>query len=170
MDKKIWSKLLGMFIHTFQNILIPFWNISEVHNFFLVKLKNDFFSQTTVFVILNIFWTFYPFWKKKLMQNVFKSNNFQLSKPIIYFGEIENQKGFWFRKSLPNTCPKCNCRANLHHIFVQCPQLSLQRKEISDYCQKEGIHFDLSSILSPPFPITIILKFLQDAGIPISEI
>ena len=94
----------------------------------------------------------------------------QVAMSRLRLGTTLLTHGHYFKKSPPNTCPKCNCRANLHHIFVQCPQLSLQRKEISDYCQKEGIHFDLSSILSPPFPFTIILKFLQDAGIPISEI
>ena len=45
------------------------WNFSkyicfsnlEAHNFFLEKFKYIFFSDTYFFMILNIFWNFYPF-------------------------------------------------------------------------------------------------------------
>ena len=48
-------------------------------------------EEYVFFMIQNIFWILYLFWKEKMCQQFSKSYNFQLQKHISFSGKLENQ-------------------------------------------------------------------------------
>ena len=68
-----------------------------------------------------------------------------------------------FKKKNPRQCDACNTRLTLHHLFIECPNLANQRKEIVAHCRKENTPLTVEDITSPPFPAHLIIKFLKDA-------
>ena len=78
--------------------------------------------------------------------------------------------GHYFKKLPPNSCPKCDTRATVKHILTECLQLTEERQELINWCNKHNITFTLHNLLAPPMPITIIVSFLSKAGIVINQI
>ena len=80
-------------------VLFSFLNFIEVHNF-LGVIKNQFFLQTSFFHDSKYFFNILSILKILCLPKFSKSKIFQLSKPITFFGKVENQNfiGSFFKK------------------------------------------------------------------------
>ena len=69
--------------------------------------------------------------------------------------------GHYFKKTSPKQCPGCDSRATVKHLLIDCQNLSQARSPLINHCTREDIPFEIHSILSPPFPASMVLQFLK---------
>ena len=70
--------------------------------------------------------------------------------------------GHLFSGSPPPICETCHCRLNVEHVLLYCPRYNLERKNILEYCSKERKPVNLMYILSPKFPVKLIIDYIED--------
>ena len=61
-------------------------------------------------------------------------------------------------------CRLCLCPVSLEHLFIQCPSHRLPRDHLAVECQALRLPLTVPSLLSPPFPVAVLLQFLQATG------
>ena len=70
-----------------------------------------------------------------------------------------------YRSKVPlNKSHTCDIRNIIHHIIIDCSALTNQRQVLTNYCLNNNINFILTNLIKPPFPASLIHKFLQDIG------
>ena len=63
----------------------------------------------------------------------------------------------------PEKCRHCNIIISLHHIFIDCPFLSICRYPLISYCNSQNIAYNLDTILNGSFPYKLLIQFLSDS-------
>ena len=70
-------------------------------------------------------------------------------------------------KSDPPNCSTCNSRTTVKHILIECQNYNQQRQELQNYCLRNNLSFNITTLLNDQNPdITkLLLKFIFDSGI-----
>ena len=57
------------------------------------------------------------------------------------------------------TCFRCLCPVTIEHLLLLCPSYVGPRLKLREVCQHLRLTFDVSSLLSPPFPADCLLSY-----------
>ena len=68
-------------------------------------------------------------------------------------------------KSDPTVCINCNSIITLEHIFISCPNYSVQRQNLRSFCSTNNIPPNIDYILSGQIPLKTLLSFIKDANL-----
>ena len=70
----------------------------------------------------------------------------------------------YFSRTPEKKCHHCDIKMTLEHLFIDCPLMVTQRRSITQHCNLKQIPMTLENIVSPPFPASILMKFLKDSN------
>ena len=70
----------------------------------------------------------------------------------------------YFTRTAEKQCQHCNTKLSLQHLFIDCPLMATQRRSLIQQCNLKQIQMTLENIVSPPFPASLLIKFLKDSN------
>ena len=81
----------------------------------------------------------------------------------IRIGHTRLTHDFIFSSEPRPECPQCNQLLTIEHIFIFCPAYQQHRGMLLDYCRRENVPFNLSTLLGDDHPelISLLFSFLH---------
>ena len=67
----------------------------------------------------------------------------------------------FYSGSPPPDCPACKCRLTIQHVLIDCHRFSCERQLMQQHCSQAGLTLNLVNILSPDFPASMVIQYLN---------